>query len=90
MPEDALRSEIHAGFAAVAQRITSIENELHRHQDEDRSDMGAMRVDIQSLTSTQERQAGRIEGSLGTLKWIIGIPAIVAAVASIVGTIHRW
>lgn len=81
---------MRAGFDATGLRISAVENELHRHQDEDRSDMGTMRADIRAVTVVQERLAGRIEGSIGVLKWLIGVPAIVAAVASIVGTIHRW
>ena len=86
----AIRSEMQAGFAAIGQRISGVENELHRHQDEDRSDMSAIRTDIRIVTASQDRLSGRIEGSLATFKWVIGIPAFIAACGTVIGLIRHW
>ena len=87
---NSLRSEMASGFLATNQRIGALENELHRHQAEDRSDMGAMRTDIRTITATHERLTGKIEGSLATLKWVIGIPAFVSASGTLVSLIRHW
>lgn len=84
------RGEMASGFAATNQRIGTLENELHRHQDEDRSDMSAIRSDVRIITTAQATLAGRIEGTLGTLKWLIGIPAFIAAAGTVVGLIRHW
>ena len=52
--------------------------------------MGAMRTDIRTITATHERLTGKIEGSLATLKWVIGIPAFVAACGTLVSLIRHW
>jgi hypothetical protein len=93
MPEtymDSLRSEMRSGFEAVGTRITAVENELHRHQDEDRTDLAVIRGDVRTLSSTNDRLAGRIEGALGTMKWFIGIPAFIAALGTMISLIRHW
>lgn len=87
---DSLRSEMRSGFEATGQRISAVENELHRHQDEDRQDMGAIRSDLRIVSASQDRLSGRIEGSLATLKWVIGIPAFIAACGTVVSLIRHW
>lgn len=79
-----------AGFASIGVRIDTLENELHRHQDDDRADMGVIRTDIRAISATHERLTGKIEGSLATLTWIIGIPALVAACGTLINLVRHW
>jgi hypothetical protein len=52
--------------------------------------MQGMRNSLQTVTASQDRLSGRIEGSLATLKWIIGIPALIAASGTVIGLIRHW
>lgn len=87
---NSLRSEMAAGFSSTATRIGALENELHRHQDDDRADMGSMRSDIRLLTTNQDLLTGRIQGSLAMIKWVLGIPAFIAAAGTMIGLIRHW
>lgn len=95
MPEtmaaiNALAAEMRSGFAGVGLRVTAVENELHRHQDEDRADMGAIRSDIRVATLAQATLDGKIQGSIAMLRWFLGIPAFIAATGTVIGLIRHW
>jgi hypothetical protein len=85
-PINSLRSELSAQFVNLNVRIGTLENELHRHQDDDREDFRIVRNEIADVRSAFDRVAGGIEFS----KWALGLglPAIIGLLLSLLITKH--
>jgi hypothetical protein len=94
MPDSAgvtqLRDEMRDAFQVRDERVRELGNELHRHQDVYRTDMGFVRAEISSAKEAAANLAGQIQGSLGMLRWLIVILGGIAATSGVIGLVHHW
>lgn len=57
-----------------------------RHTDEDDRRFAEMNVAIEPIKRKQDTQ----DGAVAAIKWVVGLPAVVAAVASMLQLIRHW
>ena len=71
---------------ATKEEVDHVLNDLHRHQDQDRQDIGMLRESVQRIDTT----IAGFTGCINLIRWAIGIgvPTIVALLAA--HTMRHW